>query len=155
MARRAQQPQSPDIEPVSEVVQTVDETFAGGAVPVDDEGNEIDLDLGEDEDEDDDDDYGSVERNTPQPGSPQPVANGDVTRTSNFFGHNKEGSMVQDRGIEVVERDLDTNIVRVIEDVGPIFLGRRRQLQLLKGVAYKVDSDILQYLRERNLVMGE
>lgn len=150
MARR-QSPQSPDIEPVTEVVQTPDESFADGAIPVDEDGNEIDLDM-----DDDDDAFGTEEpRNTPQAGAPQQVANGEVTRTSNFFGHNEEGSMVQDRGIEVVDHQRDTSIVRVIEDVGPVFLGRRRQLALKKGVAYKVDADIYEYLSSRNLILGE
>lgn len=131
----SQRAASPVVEEVSEVEEVVDETF-GSAEPV--------------EDFEDDEDYGDA----PGP-SPQPVANGNVTRTSNFFGHNEEGSQVHDRGIEVVEAQPNTNVVRVNEDVGPIFLGRRRQLALKKGVAYKVDSDIYDYLSSRGLIYGE
>jgi hypothetical protein len=87
-----------------------------------------------------------------QPETKQPYVNGEMATTASFFGE----SQVEDRGIQVVELEPNADyIVRVTEDVGPIFLGRRRKLALEKGKAYKVDPDIYEYLSSRGLIYGE
>lgn len=136
--RQQQQPASPDLAKATPGVEPLEEVVA------------VDDDL-------DDDDDGAFDG--PVGRSPQPFANGEVTNTSNFFGSAPDErpepqSMVLDKGIEVADAQPTSNIVRVVEDIGPIFLGRKRPIELKKGVAYRVDDDIYDYLQNRNMIYG-
>ena len=63
---------------------------------------------------------------------------------------------IVDLGVEVLDPEATTHIVRVHTDVGPVYYGSTENpVELKKNRRYRVPSNIYRYLRERNLLVDQ
>ena len=71
--------------------------------------------------------------------------------------HNTETvDQIVDLGVEILDPEATTHIVRVHTDVGPVYYGGpERPIELKKNRRYRVPSDIYRYLRERGLLVDQ
>jgi hypothetical protein len=75
-----------------------------------------------------------------------------MTTTKNFMG--TEAAIVdevEDLGIVVVDPSEDDYVVRVIEDIGPVYYGSEL-VEMKKGHRYRVPPHIYEYLKDRDLL---
>jgi hypothetical protein len=63
---------------------------------------------------------------------------------------------IVDLGVEILDPDAETHIVRVHTDVGPVYYGgTERPVELKKNRRYRVPTSIYRYLRERGLLVDQ
>jgi hypothetical protein len=85
----------------------------------------------------------------------------ELTTTESFHRHhNLQGTetvdQIVDLGVEVLDPDALTHIVRVHSDIGPVYYGGpERVIELKKNRRYRVPADIYRYLRERGLLVDQ
>lgn len=85
-------------------------------------------------------------------GMPEAEPGSKTTSTANFMGEEPEiVDEIEDLGVVVVDPDAEGYIVRVTQDVGPVFYGAER-IELKKGHRYRVPPHIHQYLSKRDLL---
>jgi hypothetical protein len=61
-----------------------------------------------------------------------------------------------DLGVEILDPEAETHIVRVHTDVGPVFYGgTERPIELKKNRRYSVPASIYRYLYERGLLVDQ
>ena len=58
---------------------------------------------------------------------------------------------IVDLGVVEIDQESETVIVRPIMDIGPVYYGRDRLIEMKKGRQYRVPQDIARYVRERKL----
>lgn len=84
----------------------------------------------------------------------------ELTTTASFHGHQLRNvetvDQIVDLGVEILDPDAETHIVRVHTDVGPVFYGGpERPIELKKNRRYRVPADIYRYLRQRGLLIDQ
>lgn len=84
----------------------------------------------------------------------------ELTTTASFHGHQLRNvetvDEIIDLGVEQLDPEAVTHIVRVHTDVGPVFYGGpERVVELKKNRRYQVPTDIYRYLRERGLLVDQ
>ena len=63
---------------------------------------------------------------------------------------------IVDLGVEILDPEATTHIVRVHTDVGPVYYGSTDQpIELKKNRRYRVPSNIHRYLYERGLLVDQ
>jgi hypothetical protein len=63
---------------------------------------------------------------------------------------------IVDLGVEILDPEATTHVVRVHTDVGPVFYGgTERTIELKKNRRYRVPADIHRYLIERGLLVDQ
>jgi hypothetical protein len=63
---------------------------------------------------------------------------------------------IVDLGVEILDPEADTHIVRVHTDIGPVYYGgTERPIELKKNRRYRVPADIYRYLHERGLLVDQ
>jgi hypothetical protein len=99
----------------------------------------------------DEDDYSS-EVNHAIGEMPEAEAGSKTTSTANFMGAEPElVDEIEDLGVITPEAESDSYIVRVVEDIGPIYHGSEL-VDLKKGHKYRVPPHIHRYLSDRDLL---
>jgi hypothetical protein len=84
-----------------------------------------------------------------------------LTTTGNFNRHHvleqpETVDQIIDLGVEILDPEAETHIVRVHTDVGPVFYGdTNRPIELKKNRRYSVPTSIYRYLIERGLLVDQ
>jgi hypothetical protein len=114
------------------------------------DGRLVDYDPGGDEAPDDDISFTDLEHGE------------ELTKTENFLGrhhvlHSAETvDQIVDLGVQVLDPNAETHIVRVHTDIGPVFYGGTDQpIELKKNRRYQVPTHIHRYLFERGLLVDQ
>lgn len=85
----------------------------------------------------------------------------ELTTTEGLYRHHtltnpETVDQIVDLGVEVLDPEATTHIVRVHTDVGPVFYGGpERPIELKKNRRYRVPADVYRYLRERGLLVDQ
>lgn len=83
---------------------------------------------------------------------PEAEAGSKTTSTSNFMGEEPViVDEIEDLGLVVLDPEVDEHIVRVVDDVGPVFYGSER-VELKRGHKYRVPPHIYRYLKDKDLL---
>ncbi len=85
----------------------------------------------------------------------------ELTTTASFHRHHNLSQaetvdQIVDLGVEVLDPEATTHIVRVHTDVGPVYYGgTERPIELKRNRRYRVPADVFRYLRERGLLVDQ
>lgn len=84
----------------------------------------------------------------------------EMTRTDSLFNHDlynvETVDQIVDLGVEVLDPEATTHIVRVHTDIGPVYYGGTEQpIEMKKNRRYRVPAHVHRYLRERNLLVDQ
>lgn len=100
----------------------------------------------------DEDDYSSEFAAAVDDEAPEEVDTSSLTSTSNFMNAQPEiVDEIVDLGVVVKEPEASSYVVRVIEDVGPVYYGPEL-VELKRGRRYRVPAHIHRYLSDRSLL---
>jgi hypothetical protein len=70
--------------------------------------------------------------------------------------HTETVDQIIDLGVEILDPNADSHVVRVHTDVGPVYYGdTNRPLELKRNRRYRVPSSIHRYLHERGLLVDQ
>lgn len=82
-----------------------------------------------------------------------------LTTTDSLHRHHtlhETVDQIVDLGVEILDPNANTHIVRVHTDVGPVYYGgTERPIELKKNRRYRVPTDVHRYLRERGLLVDQ
>lgn len=90
----------------------------------------------------------------------EPERSESLTTTDSLHRHNLQNvetvDQIIDLGVEILDPEAETHIVRVHTDVGPVFYGdTARPIELKKNRRYSVPASIYRYLYERGLLVDQ
>jgi hypothetical protein len=87
------------------------------------------------------------------------LEHGEVATTDSFHQLNNVHETVDeiiDMGVETLDPEATTHIVRVHTDVGPVYYGdTNRPIELKKNRRYQVPTHVHRYLLERGLLVDQ
>lgn len=85
-------------------------------------------------------------------------APGTMTTTNNFMNGSGNASGIEEVEVEIIDNGPRMRQVRVIDDIGPVYIGagrHRKIVEMKQGTLYSVPEDIYSYLQYRRVLVGE